>query len=106
MPLEELLQPAIAMARDGYVLTPRVTADLANQRDLLAQDPTARATFLVEGKAPRMGSVLCQPLLADTLEIIAREGRDGFYRGAVAQDMVAYLQSLGGRHTLDDFASA
>jgi gamma-glutamyltranspeptidase/glutathione hydrolase len=106
MPLANLLAPAIGLARDGYVLTPRVASDLARQRDLLAKDPMARATFLMDGEAPAMGAIQRQPLLAETLEAIAREGRDGFYRGGVAQDMVEYLSSLGGRHSLDDFAFA
>jgi gamma-glutamyltranspeptidase/glutathione hydrolase len=106
MPLADLLAPAMAMAREGYVLTPRVAADLAKQRDVLAQDPAARATFLVDGEAPAMGSIQRQPLLADTLAIIAREGRDGFYRGDVARDMVEFLRGLGGRHSLEDFAHA
>ncbi|ACP21506.1 predicted gamma-glutamyltranspeptidase (plasmid) [Sinorhizobium fredii NGR234] len=106
MPIAEVLQPAIAMAREGYVLTPRVAADLGLQRDLLAGDPTARATFLVEGEAPPVGSIQHQPLLADTLDAIAHEGRDAFYGGAVAADMVDYLRGLGGRHSLEDFGSA
>ncbi|ASY64149.1 Gamma-glutamyltranspeptidase [Sinorhizobium sojae CCBAU 05684] len=106
MPMAEVLQPAIVMSRDGYALTPRVAADLSLQRDLLAADPTTRATFLVEGAAPAVGSIQRQPLLADTLEAIARGGKDAFYRGAVAEDMVDYLRGLGGHHTLDDFASA
>jgi gamma-glutamyltranspeptidase/glutathione hydrolase len=106
MSLGEILRPAIDMARDGYALTPRVAADLALQRDLLARDPTARVTFLVDGAAPVAGTVQRQPLLADTLEIIGREGRDGFYRGGVAEDMVERLQGLGGRHALTDFAEA
>jgi gamma-glutamyltranspeptidase/glutathione hydrolase len=106
MSMAEILQPAIAMARDGYALTPRVAFDLNSQRDLLAADPTTRATFLVDGQAPVAGCLQRQPLLADTLEAIGREGRDGFYRGAVAEDIVAYLRSLGGLHTLADFADA
>ena len=106
MQMADVLQPAIAMAREGYVLTPRVAADLALQRTLIAADPTARTTFLVEGEAPAIGDVQRQPLLADTLDAIARSGRDGFYRGSVAEDMVAFLRELGGCHTLDDFAGA
>ena len=105
MSMADLLQPAITMAREGYPLTPRVAADLARQRAILASDPTACETFLVDGAAPTVGSIQRQPLLADTMEAIAREGRDAFYRGAVAQDMVDHLRSLGGRHTLQDFAS-
>ena len=48
MPLSEILQPAIKLARDGYPITPRVAYDIGNQRDLLRQDPNAAATFLRE----------------------------------------------------------
>jgi gamma-glutamyltranspeptidase/glutathione hydrolase len=106
MSMAEVLAPAIAMARDGYALTPRVALDLGSQRDLLAADPAAAATFLVDGEAPPAGTVQRQPLLAETLDAIGREGRDGFYRGPVATDIVDRLRGLGGRHTLDDFAGA
>src|SRR6185312_14913430 len=57
-------------------------------------------------QVPEVGEVHRQPELAATLERIAREGRDGFYRGLVAEDLVERLQSLGGLHTLEDFSSA
>ncbi|OWV88534.1 gamma-glutamyltransferase [Rhizobium sp. N122] len=106
MPLSEILAPAIALARDGYAITPRVAADISNQRDLLLRDPSTRRLFLIDDQAPTVGSVQRQPELAQTLETIATSGRDGFYRGPVAADMVTRLNSLGGLHTLDDFASA
>ncbi len=105
MPLSEILAPAIALARDGYAITPRVAADISNQRDLLLRDPSTRRLFLIDDQAPPVGSVQHQPELAQTLETIAASGRDGFYRGPVAADMVARLNSLGGLHTVEDFAS-
>ncbi|WP_183920180.1 gamma-glutamyltransferase [Rhizobium lentis] len=106
MPLSEILAPAIALARDGYGITPRVAVDISNQRDLLLRDPSTRRIFLIDDQAPPVGSVQCQPELAQTLEAIGVSGRDGFYRGSVADDMVTRLNSLGGLHTLEDFASA
>jgi len=106
LPLSEVLAPAIAYARDGYALTPRVAYDLAAQHELLVQDTNATATFLVDSKAPAAGTVQRQPGLADTLEAIGREGHDAFYRGEIAREMVEYLEAAGGLHTLDDFASA
>src|SRR5580704_7131274 len=105
-PLRAALEPAIALARGGYAISPRVAYDLAKQRDVLRLDPTARRTFLTDGEAPGVGEVQRQPELADTLEAIGREGPAAFYRGPIAKDMVAYLQSLGGLHTADDFARA
>lgn len=104
--LAELLVPAIELARQGYVLTPRVASDLAGQEALLAADPASEGTFLIDGKAGPAGTVQRQPLLADALEAIGRAGSDAFYRGDLANDMVSYLRGLGGRHTLDDFAAA
>ena len=105
-PLKAALEPAIALARDGYAISPRVAHDIGKQRDLLRRDPTARRTFLKDGEAPSVGSVQRQPELAETLEAIGREGPAAFYYGPIAEDMVAYLQSVGGLHTADDFARA
>jgi gamma-glutamyltranspeptidase/glutathione hydrolase len=105
-PLKAALEPAIDLVRAGYAISPRVAHDIAKQRDVLRRDPTARRTFLIDGEAPSVGAVQCQPELADTLEAIGREGPAAFYRGPIANDMVAYLQSVGGLHTTDDFARA
>jgi gamma-glutamyltranspeptidase/glutathione hydrolase len=105
-PLKAALEPAIALARDGYAISPRVAHDIGKQRDLLRRDSTARRTFLTDGEAPSVGSVQRQPELAETLEAISREGPAAFYYGPVAEDMVAYLQNVGGLHTTEDFARA
>jgi gamma-glutamyltranspeptidase / glutathione hydrolase len=106
LPLSEVLAPAVAFARDGYPITPRVAADAIHQQELLRADPTARKTFLVDGLAPAAGTMQRQPQLAATLAMIGREGRDAFYRGSVADDMVSFLQGHGGLHTARDFAEA
>lgn len=106
MPMSDVLAPAVAMAREGYAITPRVAFDLAEEVALLQRDPTARATFLVDGKAPCMGDIQYQPLLANTLEAIGKEGAHAFYRGPIAEDIVGYLRDRGGFHTLQDFADA
>lgn len=107
MPFAELLQPAIRAAREGYPLSSRVAVDTARQVDFLLQHhPRAASLYLDDGRAPAVGSVRRLPEFADTLEAIAREGRDVFYRGALAEDMVDELRRLGGLHTLEDFARA
>jgi gamma-glutamyltranspeptidase/glutathione hydrolase len=63
-----------------------------------------RTLFLRNDDAPRMGDIVRQPLLAETLRMIASRGRDGFYRGQVAEDIVATLRAEGGLHELADFA--
>ena len=104
--LAEVLAPAIAAARDGYAVQPAVHAAWAAAQARLAADPHAAAALLADGRAPAAGARHAQPRLAATLEEIARRGRDGFYGGWVAADIVARLNELGGLHTEEDFASA
>lgn len=106
LPFAEVLAPAIRFAEEGYGITPRVHRDWKLEEELLAADPAAARIFLPNGRAPKIGEVHRQPELAATLRRIAAEGRDGFYTGEVAEDMVSYLRSLGGLHTLEDFAGA
>ncbi|MCH9020987.1 MAG: gamma-glutamyltransferase [Proteobacteria bacterium] len=104
--LDQLLQPAIDCAENGYVVHPRVAADWHAAAGKLSRDETAARIFLPGGKSPPAGAVHRQPELAGTLRRIAAEGRDGFYAGPVAEDIVGMLRARGGLHTLDDFAAA
>ena len=106
MELAELLAPAIDFAKNGYAITERVSIDWHSQFDLLNNDANARKRFLPNGAAMNPGDVHHQPELAATMEKISKHGRDAFYTGEVAEDMVSYLQSLGGLHTMEDFANA
>ena len=100
----QALAPAIDYAENGYVVAPRVGHDWAAAEAKLAGDPNSKRVFLPQGRPPRVGEIHRQPELADALKTIAREGRDGFYRGWVARDIVTFLEGLGGLHTLADFA--
>lgn len=104
--LGELLQPAIRMAEEGYVVQPRVAHDWAQYGPRLQRDAESVAVFLPGGKAPAAGDIHYQPKLAATLRKIAEGGRDAFYTGEIAEDSVARLRELGGVHTLEDFAAA
>jgi gamma-glutamyltranspeptidase / glutathione hydrolase len=103
-PLADLLEPAARYAEAGVPITPRVAYDFAGLSGRIAGDEFAAKAFLRDGRLPRSGEILKQPALARTLRRIGREGREAFYEGAAAEEMVARLQSLGGLHTLDDFA--
>ena len=103
LPLAQTLAPAIRYAEEGVPVAPRTARDWAEAADTLQGD--ARRYYLLQGVAPRTGQVFRAPGQADVLRRIAAEGRAGFYEGAVAEDMVASLQALGGTHTLDDFAA-
>jgi len=103
--MAELLRPAIRVAEEGFRLSPRVAADLAEQEEKLSHDPDAAKHYWAGGAAPRVGDLFRQPALAATLKRIAKEGRSAFYHGAVADDIVSHLNELGGLQTMDDFAA-
>ena len=101
----EVLAPAIDYAANGFAVAPRVAHDWARSVDKLSFDETTKAIYLPGGTPPQVGDIHKQKKLAATLQVIADGGRDAFYNGNVAQDMVDYLRGLGGLHTLDDFAA-
>lgn len=101
--IAELLAPAIAFARDGFPVHPWAAYEWATFEDRLRCDANATRLFLPRGRPMREGEVFRNPGLAEALTLIARMGRDGFYKGAVARDVVNYLRGLGGSHTIEDF---
>src|SRR5439155_8609280 len=98
-----LLAPAIALARDGYVLSP-ADADLLDPKRF-AKDPVAAKIFLrADGSRYIAGERLVQTDLAATLEAIARHGPDAFYKGAIAAAIAKASTANGGILTAQDFA--
>ncbi len=101
----ELLAPAIRLAKEGYTVHPRVAYDWAQLVKKLKATENATRMLLINGEAPKVGARHQQPELGETLQAIAHSGRSAFYTGPIAEDIVGYLQSLGGLHTLEDFAA-
>ncbi|MDW3224048.1 MAG: gamma-glutamyltransferase family protein [Paracoccaceae bacterium] len=101
--LEAILKPAINAAENGVPVTPRVAFDWINDAPVL--QGKARDYYLLNGKVPNVGQVFRAPGQAEILRRIAQKGRDAFYAGEIAEDMVSTLNALGGLHTLDDFAN-
>jgi gamma-glutamyltranspeptidase/glutathione hydrolase len=101
-----LLEDAIVYADNGYVIADRVAFDWHAAAETIAHDDNSARVFLAGGKLPQAGDIHRQRLLAATLKTIAQKGRDGFYEGPLAADMVQHLNSLGGLHTVEDFAAA
>ena len=102
--LDTTLAPAIRLAREGFK-TDRRYARIAQLREALLRESSATALFLDNGRAPAPGYVLRQPDLASTLERIAREGAAGFYRGPVAEGMIAAVNGAGGVWQMSDLAA-
>jgi len=100
----DVLAPAIEYAEGGFPVHARVASDWAGLVEKIKGNPAATALLLKDGRAPRVGEIMTFPAMAKTLRRIADEGRDGFYAGEAADDMVAELKALGGLHTLEDFA--
>lgn len=100
---EALMAPAIAFARDGFVLGEGDAALLAAAADDLAGEPNVTAIFFRDGAPLRAGDRLVQSDLAATLATIAADGPDAFYRGPIAAKVVAASTANGGILSLGDF---
>jgi gamma-glutamyltranspeptidase/glutathione hydrolase len=100
---DEVLRPAIALA-EGIVVHERLASSLGAYAERLARFPATAAVFLPDGKAPRVGDRLVQRDLAETLRRIARDGKDGFYRGRTAELIAAEMRRGNGIITAEDLA--
>ena len=103
MTMAEVLAPAIYYAERGFHVPERIGEAWAGNERKLLREPPAAATWLVDGKAPRIGDLFVNPALAKTLRLIAEGGRDAFYRGPIAEAIVAYSDSKRGFLTMQDF---
>ncbi len=104
LPLAAVVQPAIDLARDGFLVDEYRSESIRDDSTRLAGFPASRASFLPGGAPPAPGTTLRQPDLARTLEAIRDHGADGFYRGPVADLIVAEMARGGGLISLDDLA--
>jgi len=102
LPWKKIVEPAIRLAREGFVVSEAVSGSIAKERDRLAHDSETAALFLPGGQPPAAGSVLKQPDLARTLETIRDRGADGFYRGRVARQIEVGQTRDGGLITRGD----
>jgi len=102
MKLEQVLWPAIALAENGYPVTEITALRWREFQAKLEANAAAAQTYLPGGQAPRVGEIFAQPDLASTLKKIAREGRDVFYRGEIAEAIVACSRKQGGLITMED----
>lgn len=102
-PLAEVLAPAITLADEGYAVTEIIAADWKAAAPELRKVPSSAACFLPGGRAPAVGEVFRNPDLARTLRLIARDGRDAYYRGPPADAIVEYARQVGGLFASRDF---
>ncbi|WP_256645238.1 gamma-glutamyltransferase [Thermomonas paludicola] len=104
LPLRQSLAPAIGIARDGFPVYSRLAQAYQVKRSVMDRYPGTRAVFSPNGKPIQAADLFRQPDLAATLQRLANQGFEGFYRGPVARKLVAGVNAQGGQWTLDELA--
>src|SRR5581483_8858552 len=101
-PFSDLLASAVFYAENGFPL-PEIGARSWITRALL-EKPGYKETYMPGGKRPELGDVFKNPALAESFRQVAAKGRDGYYKGSMAANLVKFLNAQGGAHSLEDFA--
>ncbi len=97
LPWKETVLPAIVLARNGFPLYDHLHMALEDRKHLLRTDLEARKTFFMpDGSVPKLGTMIVQENLAQTLEGIAEKGKVAFYKGKVADAIVKTVRSRRG----------
>jgi gamma-glutamyltranspeptidase/glutathione hydrolase len=102
--MREILQPAINYARIGFPVSEVIAYYLDRNTQSLKDFPNIKETYMPGGKSPAKGQIFKNPGLANTLDKIAKGGRNEFYRGSIAKTIAAFMKSQGGFLTYDDMA--
>jgi gamma-glutamyltranspeptidase/glutathione hydrolase len=102
---KETLEPAAVLAEQGFGVTERIRNDWIYGATVLAKDPDSVRTYLFNGRPPNTYDVFRNPDLARTFRLLQAQGRDVFYKGEIAQAIVAKSSALGGTMTAEDLAN-
>jgi len=105
LPLTTLAQPAIEYARDGFPVSPLIGQLWQRGVNKLKDQPGFSACFAPEGRAPAIGEIFRNPDQARTLQLIAETKGEAFYRGELAEKIIAFSQQCGGAMTAEDLAN-
>jgi gamma-glutamyltranspeptidase/glutathione hydrolase len=108
MEFDKLLQPSVDYAEAGFPVTQIIAGYWKGAEDRFTKWPTAERTysaktFLKDGRAPREGEIFRNPYLANSYRAIAKNGRDAFYKGAIAKQIVKFSDDEGGYFSMKDF---
>lgn len=103
-PMKELLAPTVAYAREGVPVPQIIAGSWARSVARFKDKPGFAEVFLPGGRAPAEGEPFANPALAHTLELLAAGGREVYYRGEIAEKIVAYSKKVGGFFAMEDFA--
>ncbi|MGH8050518.1 MAG: gamma-glutamyltransferase [Arenimonas sp.] len=105
LPMQQNLAPAIRYARNGHPVAETIAYYWNLSVPRLSKYPGFTEQMTIKGKAPKKGELWHNPNLANTLEKISREGRDGFYQGSTAKTIADYIQAQGGFLSVEDLAT-
>jgi gamma-glutamyltranspeptidase/glutathione hydrolase len=105
LPMDQILQPAIDYANDGFPLSELIAFYWGRSVPFLSKYDGFTETYTINGKAPQKGDIFKNPYLAKTLQKIAKGGRDAFYKGDIAKTIASYMKAQGGFLTYEDLAS-
>lgn len=105
VPMPELLAPAIQYATEGFPVTEVIAGQWAASAQGRVEYPGFSDIYLPNGRTPRKGEIFKNPALARTLRLIAENGRDVFYEGAIAKTIDAFMRKHGGFIRYDDLAA-
>ena len=103
-PWAELWAPAIRLAEEGVAITAYINRRIAERAGVLARYPYSAAQYLPNGGPPAAGERWVAPNLAKSLRRVAEGGAEVFYRGALAEELLAFLKAEGALFEADDFA--
>ena len=103
---QQIMQPAIDLATEGYIIGGTTAAAIADYYDYMVTDYTVLGDYYLKDGLPyEVGDVITNPDLAKSLQMIAEGGRDAFYKGEMAQAIIDTLASYGGVMTMEDLAN-
>lgn len=105
LPLKDILQPAIYYANQGFPVPELDHEYFSEAPQVFADDPEGQRTYLPNGKPPALGEVFRNPNLAKALTLIANSGTDAYYKGPIAQAILATSQAHGGTMSAADLAN-
>ncbi len=103
--MKEILQPTIDYARNGFPMAELIAYYLEGSAPRYKKYPGFKEVFMPNGWTPAKGEIFKNPYLANTLEIIAKDGRDAFYKGDIAKTIAKYMKEQGGFLSYEDLAT-
>ncbi|KAL5079843.1 hypothetical protein RYX36_008264 [Vicia faba] len=102
LPWNTLFQPAIELAKNGFVVSPTLGDYLASSENTIMSDPGLRKIYAPNGILVKGGEICRNVELGQTLEIVAKEGIQAFYNGTIGEKLVKDVRELGGILTMED----